>query len=317
MKNTLNPQEIYLLERYVSVEYFCQLRDTWEKMVAHVESCLQEFMRKLPKDYRSRQLPEQPDIVWGQRVLPNFRDTLHGLHTGFILLTHGDYTGLSHAWGPLSDFKGQMEFWSGWMSTVDENYYGELLNRSVMLADNICRTETAGWNPQSLANYCDQWGPLDPPARWPDYKINVSVSVVSGDKLERSGIYVPDLENSCAEFLSTDYDEAPAAKVLVRMEPVLDPTTGEKYDEQRIFEETRCTWYLVERDAEAQAYSTESNIRSSETTRLVAGEICPETAFYFTPAKPDSPKLFKQGDVLPDLESEYGRTIWQRANDVA
>jgi len=100
MKKALNPQEIYLLERYISLEYFSELRETWEKMIRHIESCLDNFMRNLPRNYRSRPVPEQPDVVWGHRVLPNFRNTLQGLNTGFILLTHGDYKGLSYASGP-------------------------------------------------------------------------------------------------------------------------------------------------------------------------------------------------------------------------
>jgi hypothetical protein len=98
MPAQVNPQEIYLLERYTSLDYFADLRDTWAEMVKHVESCLESFMQNLPADYRSTSLPEQPDVVWGQRVLPNFRDTLQGLNTGFILLTHGDFKGLTFAW---------------------------------------------------------------------------------------------------------------------------------------------------------------------------------------------------------------------------
>jgi hypothetical protein len=44
-----NPQEIYLLERYPSLDYFCELRDTWADMVKHLETCLDRFMQNLPK----------------------------------------------------------------------------------------------------------------------------------------------------------------------------------------------------------------------------------------------------------------------------
>lgn len=311
MNKKLNPQEIFLLERYISTDYFCELRDTWEQMVTHVDSCLEDFMRNLPKNYRSSPLPEQPDVVWGHRVLPNFRNTLQGLYTGFILLTHGDYKGLNQAWGPLGDFKGQMDFWSGWMERKDENLYGELLSKSVTLASNICCTERGGWGPNDLAKYCDQWGPLNPPTRWPFYKINTSVRVASGDKLEQSGIYAPDVDNSCAQFLFTGYGVAPLAKILVRIEPILDPATGEKYDEQPIFEERNCIWYLVEREAEIDIGSDDPYVSALKLIRLSAGEICPEAGFYFTPAKPDSRELFKKGQVMPDVESDYGRAIWQ------
>ena len=75
MKYSVRPKEIFLLERYVSLESFGQLRDTWGQMIEHLEKCLALFEHDLPANYRSRQLPEQPDIVWGGRVLPIFRNT--------------------------------------------------------------------------------------------------------------------------------------------------------------------------------------------------------------------------------------------------
>src|SRR4051812_47823057 len=113
MGTPLIPQEIYLLERYLSADYFGRLRDTWAEMITHLERCLDQFMREPPLDYRHRPLPEQPDAVWGERVIPNFRDTLQGLDEGYVKLLRGDLSALQYCWGPLSDFKGQTDFWSG------------------------------------------------------------------------------------------------------------------------------------------------------------------------------------------------------------
>ncbi|WP_020654353.1 hypothetical protein [Massilia niastensis] len=97
MSLSVNPQEIYLLVRYISTDYFRVLRDTWTRLVGHVASCLASH-------------GEAP-LAWGERVLPGLRDTLEGLNTGYLLLKHGDFTGLGHAWGPRSDFGNQMEYW--------------------------------------------------------------------------------------------------------------------------------------------------------------------------------------------------------------
>jgi hypothetical protein len=35
------------------------------------------------------------------------------------------------------------------------------------------------------------------------------------------------------------------------------------------------------------------------------------TVIWFTPAKAGSRRWFKQGELMPDLESDYGPTIWQ------
>jgi hypothetical protein len=315
VKKALNPQEIFLLERYISPAYFCELRDTWADMVRHLDTCLAKFMQNLPKNYRARSLPEQPDAVWGQRVIPNFRSTLQNLHEGFILLTHGDFHGLTYSWGPESDFKGQMDYWSGWMVRADENIYGELLHKAVTLASNISRTEMAGWEPFELAKYGEYLGPLNPPAQWPRYRIREKVSVATGQKLEQSGIYVPDVEASCAEFLFVRYETAPAAKVRVGMRPILDPTTGEQYAEEPILEDRSCTWYLVERVPDEQGDVLSDAASAAQHIRVPAFETCPETGFYFTPAKVNSRRLFQQGDVMPSLGSEYGLTIWQWDSD--
>ncbi|CAJ0683340.1 hypothetical protein ACTHR6_17815 [Ralstonia holmesii] len=98
MSTPLYPQEIYLLERHTSVEYFGAMRNAWHAAVNHVEDCLARFMTKLPADYRSRPQPLQPDIVWGQRALPNFRQTALMLDDSFIRLTHHDYGSTIWQW---------------------------------------------------------------------------------------------------------------------------------------------------------------------------------------------------------------------------
>ena len=45
--------------------------------------------------------------------------------------------------------------------------------------------------------------------------------------------------------------------------------------------------------------------------RCEANQPCPREGYWFTPAKAGSRRLFKQGEVMPDLKSDYGLTIWQ------
>jgi hypothetical protein len=311
MTTSVIPQEIYLLERYTSLEYFGELRDTWGEMVSHVEECLAAFMQNLPPNYRSRPLFEQPDIVWGERVLPNFRDTFQSLCSGFVKVSHGEMAGLHSAHGPLGDFKGQMDFWAGWMSKEDQNLYCTRLNRATTMAGNITRTEGAYWRPLSLSNYSDHRGPLNPPAQWPTYRINKCVSVITGAEMKQSGIYVPDVDSSCAEFLSAKYEQAPAAIVLVGFDDLLHPTTGEKYGEEPIFENRNCVWYLVERTVGLDSATPVPTVLSDPLNRIAAGASCPETGFYFTPARPGSRRLFQKDEVMPAFGTEYGKTIWQ------
>jgi hypothetical protein len=71
--------------------------------------------------------------------------------------------------------------------------------------------------------------------------------------------------------------------------------------------------YLVERAAElgiaAQARAPQAP--QPQHRRIVAGEICPETGFYFTPARTESRRLFQKGEVMPAFDTAYGMTIWQ------
>lgn len=49
------------------------------------------------------------------------------------------------------------------------------------------------------------------------------------------------------------------------------------------------------------------------TGRVEAGQPCPHTGTWWTPAKPDARQAFTQGEVMPDfLGSSYGATIWYR-----
>jgi hypothetical protein len=66
---------------------------------------------------------------------------------------------------------------------------------------------------------------------------------------------------------------------------------------------------LVEREADVDL-AVQSNTAERRSS-VQAGETCPETGFYFTPARTNSRKLFQKGDVMPAFDVAYGSTIWQ------
>lgn len=49
--------------------------------------------------------------------------------------------------------------------------------------------------------------------------------------------------------------------------------------------------------------------------RVEAGQPCPREGEWETPAQANSRRRFKQGDVMPSVEGDYGQTIWQWVND--
>jgi hypothetical protein len=166
----------------------------------------------------------------------------------------------------------------------------------------------------TLSNYPEAFGPLNAPHQWPSYVINRDISVRAGTKTKQSGIYLPDVENSCAQFLSMNYEKSPDANVLVGFEDLLDPATGEKYDQRPICEKRSCVWYLIERTSE-RGEDSKLTHEARNDFRIQAGGTCPDTGFYFTPARPGSRRVFQKGEVMPAFDTAYGTTIWQWDSD--
>ncbi|TWI69234.1 hypothetical protein IP91_00300 [Pseudoduganella lurida] len=285
-------------------------------MVAHVERCLDRFTNDLPPDYRDRPLPEQPDIVWGELVLPNFRDTLKSLNEGHALLAAGDFQGLDHANGPLNDSKGQQDFGSGWMRPADEATYGMLLNRAVMMAMNIQATEAGYWAPGDLTTDYDAGtrGPMPLLPHWPVYRTSPTVQVRTGEPLTRTGIFLPDIPDSCAQFLHAANGNAPQTLVRIGLRDLSDASTGEKYGIEPQDELRDCTWILVERSGEDGPVVAPSSLDTVQL-RITGGSTCPRTGFWLTPASTGSRRRFVQGETMPSFESAYGATLWQWDGD--
>ncbi|APF89522.1 hypothetical protein HI806_24410 (plasmid) [Ralstonia solanacearum] len=308
MSAPLYPQEIYLLERYTSVEYFGAMRDAWQAMVDHVEDCLARFMVKLPADYRSRPLPLQPDIAWGQRVLPNFRQTALHLDDCFIRLTHHDYSALL-AVGVTGGVRGQRDFSSDWLDEVQSDAafrYEELLYRANQYAFNIDNTAEAGWLTKRLSTgyNADARGPLDAPAAWPCYELDPQLQIHTDEVVTESGIYLPNLDDSAAQFLIAGL-EAPMAKV--------------GFNGQQYISKAPALWTRVRRVEGATVADGLADLlpqsRHRPSGRAPGGDACPRSGWWFTPAAANSRRHFQQGDVMPIVTSDYGSTIWQWDSD--
>lgn len=84
---------------------------------------------------------------------------------------------------------------------------------------------------------------------------------------------------------------------------------------QEAFIDRPCSWYFVEIVNE-EFVSIEDRSSTSQppvtlVLRIYAGEICPATGYYFTPAHPNSRRRLQKGQVALVYESQYGKTIWQ------
>ena len=303
MATPLIPQEIYLLERYSSLDYFGEMRDAWAKMLDAAEEALRQFVLQLPADYRSRHLSQQPDLVWGERVLPNFRSTLESLNEGYILLSHGDLSAMGFGGNVQSAIKGQTsDYPTNWMPKELESKFWYWQAEAGTRAFNLAHSEFAGWNPGSLSSRYDARarGPLNPPALWPSYRLNNAITVSTGNPVVQSGIYLPACDDSCAALLIKDYEAFSA-------------TVGFNPKTQQSISEVPTTWTLVERVPEDVSASASDAAHATSGTRLrcEAGQPCPREGFWFTPAQVGSRRYFKASEAMPVAGGDYGATIWQ------
>jgi len=65
--------------------------------------------------------------------------------------------------------------------------------------------------------------------------------------------------------------------------------------------------------AERLAYQADATERQRH--HCAADQPCPETGWWFTPAKADSRRYFKQGETMPSVGGDYGQTYWQWSPD--
>jgi hypothetical protein len=78
------------------------------------------------------------------------------------------------------------------------------------------------------------------------------------------------------------------------------------------FVDLPCKWYFVEviegefdDDFQQEPASTDLQVK------VVGGDACRRSGFYFTPAHANSRRLLTRGEIAPELDSQYGKTIWQ------
>jgi hypothetical protein len=302
MAAPLIPQEIYLLERFCSLEYYVEMLNAWAKMVEAAEEALRQFTLNLPPDLRSRPLYEQYDITWGERVLPNFRSTLASLEAGYIMLKNGDLSALGFGGNVKSAINGQTsDYPTDWMPKDLEKQFWDWQLIAGNIGFNLYRTESAGWYMTDLTTrYHEVRGPLNPPASWPQYRLNPKVTVKTGDTVKESGIYLPACDNSCAEVQIQGYE---CLRAHVGDNSVPKPTISR----------AETTWTLVERIADSGG-GTPGNfdvIDSVVHLRIEGGQICTQTGWYFTPAKTNSRRYVSAGTMMPMFDTDYGSTIWQ------
>lgn len=98
------------------------------------------------------------------------------------------------------------------------------------------------------------------------------------------------------------------------------PLAGDKksanFTWRLLWEDTRYRDGLI--PEEEERYPTpEQSVAMAEapaplrSLRCEAGQACPRTGYWITPAKDGEPRRFEQGQTMPEVDGDYGATIWQ------
>lgn len=104
------------------------------------------------------------------------------------------------------------------------------------------------------------------------------------------------------------------------MDSELDPDAINGVISDSCFVDRPCKWYFVEKlDGQFEEPEPEqagADLQSAERLRCPAGQPCPRAGTWSTPAVTGS-RHFNQGEIMPDMNSDYGQTIWyfERAAD--
>ncbi len=320
----LHPQEIYILEYLSSLEHFCNVRDTLQKAVHTGEQALDEFMHHIPAKLRQRHLSEQPDVVWGGLVLPNLRSSLDSVIRACVLRSHNDphaFSGIG-SWGSNTgkNIKDYYNFGNGWMPKEQEDLFWDSLGKAMKLDDLAGATIDGSWEEGDWTYSLDLSQDEDLlynsdiviPAQIPAYELDHSVVIKLGEPVKETGIYLPEAENTAAQFLNIDIFDYDDPSPWVRQGLVKD-----SYGDWRESQPIKTSWTLVRRipdqfiEVPAEGFFPKQGVLSQG--RAEALQPCPQTGWWWTPARAHSRQHFIQGATMPDFPySAYGATIWYR-----
>lgn len=284
---------------------------------------------------------------WVSRYLTHAENIRRGI--GFIK-NGGDYMPMiDFLSAPATDYRGLVEQPLGWMSDEQRKQWDYAFARlsyacgtgSATLRNNL--TKGIHWlnrhsigkdkiyldrddsDPGDTANaiqYAEKYGIVSAPTVFPKHPVDVGLYVSPGDSCPRTGVWVPKqwLDGAIDFSLAFCVQGQPMQPAYrIKGLELNNPFAG--YDDEMaaeyeataigspVTEAADTTWYFV-----SQA-TDEAGPVSGFHLRCEAGETCPKSGYWITPAKSDSRRFFSQGAPMPEVVSDYGSTIWQWDSD--
>ncbi|NIE96960.1 hypothetical protein F3J02_10810 [Acinetobacter sp. Tr-809] len=263
-KLELFPKEIYLLEQFLSYEYYYETVKLWEELIQYAEELLDKYSANLARVHRAQHPSYQADYVWGIIVLPNFKSTLHHLIGGLEDLQHGFLPILRRMSSIKNDLIAQgRDYPYDWMEQVEKGAVAEYKAKQDIVFIRANNTFIASdyydsqWDYKDLLKndvYKRDVGMEYPPIL-PKYYLNPNISVKTDEPIMVTGFYRSTEPYSACKFLMhetkmsakhpEDWKLAPAVQCF-KTNPDLFTTP----DTIENSEEVETTWILVEKVVE-------------------------------------------------------------------
>ncbi|PPE65843.1 Imm72 family immunity protein [Caldimonas caldifontis] len=179
---------------------------------------------------------------------------------------------------------------------------------------------------------------LNFPAQLPEVPLPSDLTVNTGEEVPVDGIYEPEWGEpvqpdpglwarvqAALGVRPSLYEPAPQPLVRRRhigcMNYLVAHTVAPTYRDEERDKPWPVTWRLIWKDEryldgtvpeeEAQYLAPAGPTADARPPSTPAGQPCPREGWWFTPAKANSRRHFKAGEVMPDFKSDYGATIWQ------
>ena len=323
------PKEIYLIEQFLSYEYYYETVKLWEELIEYAEELLDKYSAHLAPDHRAQHPSHQADYVWGTIVLPNFKATLHHLIDGLEELKEGYLPILGRMSSVGNDIIAQeRDYPCDWMGEINKDADQEFQDKITVVstrANNIYVTfdYSPQWDYKWFEDMYSKWGidvihynPVDVGVKMsnplPIYRLNYDIRVETDHPIMVSGIYRSTEPYSACKFLMKEkniYDgmfgDWVTAPQVRSFQNNPDHFTKDTLENSR---RVKTTWILVERVTEQN--NADIILNNSKISQKGGAKVL-KTGYWTTPAQPNTRSYFKKDEILPKLsQTDWGEVYW-------
>lgn len=201
--------------------------------------------------------------------------------------------------------------YSMWRAVAMSQRFSSFDHKSGSRDWRICQPSDIGIDGDGIARFYEETIFPVLPDQIPEYKPDASVSCKTGQLVPWTGVWVPSTGMGSAAL-------AFARKGVQIMQPAYEVASADEDGFAETFDLVDCIWHPVKPTDRMIEHPVLAQLKHDGATargRCESGERCPREGWWFTPAVQDSRRLFKLGEVMPKLSTDYGQTIWQWAGD--